>query len=494
MSTLNKDILFLIFEELRDDSKSLFSCLMVNRFWCEIVVPILWKNPWCYKNVNYSNKSNLFIIIAHYLFDDIKEFVTNKEILLPSVLEKSLLFDYLSYCRSINVDTINSIITIGSSLAFNQFFMQQEFYYLFMKKCPELKYLNMRSIEHQLFYFPEAKAHLELLCELKCDTSIDPTYFYGLARLCQYIQRLVIVNIDPRPNHGIVKLIEVQMNLKYFEWEDEDDLGFAHPRTDPYKDVLLALEKKADIINHLKISFLYTDNTLQKVLPKLHKLKTLIVNDFGFFFSEEQMKTFAYRDLEILMINYYTLSETSVIIENSGRHLRKILLEPYQFDDYVDNFSDDTLLFIRKIYENCPSIEYLSLAFSPSKEHFSEFEKLLKDCKNLKSLLFTILNMDAIESEEKILENGEEFLKVLIKSKPTNLREIRFFNDVKFSLEALEEFFGKWRGCPLIVLTTDSIYEDDDYKELINKYKNDGVIKDFRCELFINVVNLDFKI
>uniref|UniRef100_U9SJ23 Uncharacterized protein n=1 Tax=Rhizophagus irregularis (strain DAOM 181602 / DAOM 197198 / MUCL 43194) TaxID=747089 RepID=U9SJ23_RHIID len=43
MSKLNKDILFLIFEELKDDSKSLFSCLMTNRLWCEIVIPILWK-------------------------------------------------------------------------------------------------------------------------------------------------------------------------------------------------------------------------------------------------------------------------------------------------------------------------------------------------------------------------------------------------------------------------------------------------------------------
>src|SRR6266516_7129173 len=150
MSKLNKDILFLIFEELQDDSKSLFSCLMVNRLWCETVIPILWRNPWHY-DINYSNKSYLFTIIAFYLSDDIKELLTRLGIQLLSVSHKSLLFDYLSFCKSINVNTMNIIISIGSSLAYNQFILQQEFYNLFMKKCPEFKYLDMRSIKHQIF-------------------------------------------------------------------------------------------------------------------------------------------------------------------------------------------------------------------------------------------------------------------------------------------------------------------------------------------------------
>src|SRR5205809_7632647 len=102
MSKLNKDILFLIFEELQDDSKSLFSCLMVNRLWCETVIPILWRNPWHY-GINYSNKSYLFPTIAFYLSDDIKESLTRQGIQLPSISHKSLLFDYLSFFKSINV-------------------------------------------------------------------------------------------------------------------------------------------------------------------------------------------------------------------------------------------------------------------------------------------------------------------------------------------------------------------------------------------------------
>ena len=83
------------------------------------------------------------------------------------------------------------------------------------------------------------------------------------------------------------------------------------------------------------------------------------------------------------------------------------------------------------------------------------------------------------------MENGEELLKVLISSAPANLREIRFFDDFKLSLENLEEFLEKWRGRPaLSIITSNNIYKGEDYTKLINKYKNEGVIKDFTFDLF----------
>ncbi|CAG8599776.1 18905_t:CDS:1 [Rhizophagus irregularis] len=496
MAKLNKDILFLIFEELQVDSTSLFSCLMVNRIWCETVIPILWRNPWCY-DINYSNKNYLFMIIASYLSDDIKEFLTRQGIQLPSVSFQPLLFDYLSFCRSINVKTLNTITSIGSSLAYNQFLLQQEFYCLFMKKFQELKCLDMNLIKHQIFYIPEAKNRLESLCELKCDTSIDPSYFYGLARICQYLQRLIIDNVTSKSNSGIAKLIEVQKNLKYFEWTD-DNFNFNYFTDDPYKEAFLELEKKAGFLNHLKLFFLYIDSfdytIMQRLFQKLHNIKTLKFNDFGFN-TRSILKTLVYNDLEILNIDYFTIDETSIIIENSGGHLKEVSLKPYNFIYEDDNFSENSLIFIRRIYENCPLIEYLSLAFLPSKNHFIEFEKLLQVCQNLKLLLLITSNYYVDETENEILKNREEILKILIKSAPTNLREIRFFNEFNVSLEVLEEFLEKWRDRPaLSILTSNSIYEGEDYKNLINKYKNNGVIKSFKFESFVNVEDMNFKI
>src|ERR1051325_7360981 len=122
MSKLNKDILFLLFEELQDDSRSLYSCLLINRLWCETAISVLWKNPWNY-SIDYCDKSSLYYILTSYLPDDIKEFLTRQKIQFPPTSRQSLLFDYLSLCRSMNVYVINKIISIGSPLDYNRFLL-----------------------------------------------------------------------------------------------------------------------------------------------------------------------------------------------------------------------------------------------------------------------------------------------------------------------------------------------------------------------------------
>ncbi|CAB4436646.1 unnamed protein product [Rhizophagus irregularis] len=223
------------------------------------------------------------------------------------------------------------------------------------------------------------------------------------------VERVIINNVNINANHGIVKLIEVQKNLKYFEWIDDLDECY-DIRVDPYKEILLALEKNADTINHLELFFLYSDRTPQK----------------NFI--------------------YY---------------------------DYYDNFNEHSHILIRKIHENCPSIKYLSLIFPPSKQHFNEFEILLQMCQNLKSLLLIIF-MNKIINEEKHLEYGEELLKILIRSSHNNLREIRFLyvKFSLESLEEFFEKW-KCRPA-LSIVTCNRIYKEDNYVKLINKYKNNG--------------------
>jgi hypothetical protein len=432
MPKLNDDVLFLLFEELQNDPKSLFSCMLVNRLWCGTVIPILWKNPWCYEDdINYHNESSLYYIITHYLPDDIKEFLTKQGIQLPPVSYKKLLFDYLSFCRSMNVNVINDIIDVGSSSAYNLFLLQQEVYSLFMRKCPELKYLDIRSIEHQIFYFPGAKTRLDSLCELRCDTSIDPSYFYGLARFCNNIERLIIFNTVFKVNHGIIKLIEFQKNLKYFEWKDDFEY-FDEEFEDIYEETFLALAKKADTLTHFITNFQEECEITfpPKILSDFHSLQILKLNFHPIFdYSyDEQLKKSDYSNLEIFQLDDFTLISTvSCMIKNSGGRLRKILINNYDIGE--ENFDEESLILINAIYENCPLLENLSIAFPSSDEHFVKFEKLLKFCQKLKVLVLSISNINKIlnshNPHEKMSESREKLLKALTRSAPSNLREIR---------------------------------------------------------------------
>ncbi|CAG8641956.1 20026_t:CDS:2 [Rhizophagus irregularis] len=330
----------------------------------------------------------------------VKDFLRIQGIELPLNSCQSLLFDYLSFCRSINVSIINNIISIGAPSAYDEFLLQQEIYSLLIRKCPELKYLDMIKIKHQLFYFPKANIRLDSLCELRCDTIIDSSYYYGLACVCQNIQRLIIINTSSKDNHGIVKLIEIQKNLKYFEWKDDfKEECFI----DPYEVIFPILTKKANTLNHLIIVFEYFEYEhafLLKVLPELHNLKTLIIDDLEL--NNIQLKKLIYRNLETIKIDYITINTATCIIKNSGGHLREILLKYYYSLD-EGYFNEDSLIFIRTVYENCPLVE-----------------------------------------------------------------------------KKLEAFLIKWRGRPaLSIITSDHVYKEENYVKLINKYKNDGVIKNF---------------
>ncbi|EXX56708.1 uncharacterized protein OCT59_029099 [Rhizophagus irregularis] len=490
MSKLNKDILFLIFEELQDNSKYLFSCLMVNRIWCETVIPILWRNPWRYYAINYCKKNSLYSIITSYLSNDIKEFLSKKGIKISG---QSLAFDYLSFCRSINIKIIDDIISIGSSSEYNRFLLQEEIYSFLIKKCPEIKYLNIHGT-YEIVYPPEAKARLESLCELTCDTLIDPRYFYRLAHICQQIQRIVIINNNLNANHGTTKLIEFQKNLKYFGWVDDFIDDYFHfdweQLEDPYTEILNILKKHANTLIHFEISlhfdYLYSTNYdytfLQYALLELHNLKILEINSPRFLDNadfNEKLEMVTYRDLEIIEIDVIDICQVTCIIKSS-LYLKELWINNFHIEK--DFFNDDSLNFVNTICDNCFLIEYLSVPVFPLLEnHFIEFERLLKKCQNLRSLNFK----DACYEKKEALEFGDYLSNVLIREASTNLIDIGIpYSDIEFSLVTLEKFFEKWKGRPAVSLYFDNTYfyrEDNSYMKLFDKYKIEGVIKNINA-------------
>ncbi|CAB4494054.1 unnamed protein product [Rhizophagus irregularis] len=393
-------------------------------------------------------------------------------------------------CRSIDTKIIDIIISIGSSSEYNQFLLQEEIYSLLIKKCPEIKYLNIRGT-YEIVYLPEAKIRLESLCELTCDTLIDPKYFYRLAHICQQIQRIIIINKNLKANYGTIKLIELQKNLKYFKWKDEEYLSELLLE-DPYKDIFNILKKHANTLNYFEVKLQYYcgrhinfydiyddfDYTfLQYTLLELHNLKILDINSPIFLKNNdfnEKLEKVAYRDLEILKIDFIEIYQVNYIIKNS-LYLKELLINDYHWDE--DSFNDDSINFIRTIYENCFLIECLSIPIFPLLEnHFIEFEKLLKRCQNLRSLYFKDTYYKAKE-----LEYGDYLSNSLVKEASINLRVIRISYDIRFSLKAFETFFEKWKGRPAVSIHFDDYYfyhKNGLYMNLISKYKIEGVIKD----------------
>ncbi|UZO06748.1 uncharacterized protein OCT59_027057 [Rhizophagus irregularis] len=88
MVRLNKDILYSLFEYLEDN---LYSCLLVNKTWCEIIVLFLWKDPWnglvyvrsemiLLNNVKSIRELELFIVSSKNNYEIIKLIKAQKKL------------------------------------------------------------------------------------------------------------------------------------------------------------------------------------------------------------------------------------------------------------------------------------------------------------------------------------------------------------------------------------------------------------------------------
>src|SRR5687767_3010854 len=111
---LPADCLNEIFENLEEDKITLYSCLLVNRLWCEVSVRILWRDIWRFKySVSYKHQrqehrveSAILSTLIGCLPSESKELLHNNGIFITTTTSKPLLFNYASFCK---VLTINGI-------------------------------------------------------------------------------------------------------------------------------------------------------------------------------------------------------------------------------------------------------------------------------------------------------------------------------------------------------------------------------------------------
>jgi len=88
-----------IFEHLENDA--LRSCLLVNRFWCEVSVPILW--------TSIRNYNTLTVCLPN----ESKEILHKNEIIIPT--SKPPLFNYATFIKSLSINEIYREIKILQS-------------------------------------------------------------------------------------------------------------------------------------------------------------------------------------------------------------------------------------------------------------------------------------------------------------------------------------------------------------------------------------------
>src|SRR5687768_12604786 len=120
----------------RENKEALYSCLLVNRLWCEVSVQILWKN--------IQNYNTLIACLPN----ESKNFLLENEIIISTPISKPPLFNYVAFIKALSTDEIDrkirKIEILQNCDNNKRILVTQEVFKMFM---------NQISLKRLIFYY-----------------------------------------------------------------------------------------------------------------------------------------------------------------------------------------------------------------------------------------------------------------------------------------------------------------------------------------------------
>ncbi len=271
----------------------------------------------------------------------------------------------------------------------------------------------------------------------------------------------------------MISLIKEQINLSKVKIY-EDDEPYAQGRC---KRIGNALITKSSIIKELDIG-----NSAITFPPLLLEnfQNNLTTFKFGINYEvteelladelESVLKNISIPNLQQLIIyKSCPFSIIAKIVEKTKGDLRKINIGASYSDEYAD-------ILISCIAKHCPKLEYLMVWIS---SNMKELIELYKKCKQLRGLVLHFLGTTYFERD------ADEILKELCDNVSKQLRKFKLIGNWKISKKNLEKFFDNWKKQErnrLDFYIYKSYILQDDYDDIIKKYKGMGVIGDYKYD------------
>ncbi|CAB4426526.1 unnamed protein product [Rhizophagus irregularis] len=96
------ELIYEVIKYFQNDYSTLYSCILVNRLWCRLAIPLLWENPFSIPRKN-------FCVIDIYFNGDLKTKLNEFKIINNS-LPSNTLFNYPKFLKCLN--TYNFILSV----------------------------------------------------------------------------------------------------------------------------------------------------------------------------------------------------------------------------------------------------------------------------------------------------------------------------------------------------------------------------------------------
>ncbi|RIA92955.1 hypothetical protein C1645_820026 [Glomus cerebriforme] len=424
-SKLNKDNIFEILEYLRDDKSSLYSCILINRTWCSITIPIIWETPFSRNNKNWKTFKIIQTLISCLKEEEITtlmnkighslEFIMKPLFYYPTFIKEinfskfeQLIESHYNYFYTntpTNIDLEIFTIQLLGNMIFNNHIKEIIFNYNYIKyfkykhfNCFE-NLINFKGINKSLKYLQIFKLnlyipHISLSSSfqqieeseeiINYITNLLINFFNNLSKITINIKYLSIYlkfdNIERSVSNRICEafsqLIQVQKNLEYLEINEFSG----------YSSLTTSLISKSTSLTTLKINFLKNFHILLLLLSKCTNLITLELTEL---FEIEQDILTDNNDLlppihlENLLIYHLNIRD-NINKQHFISFMKSLFKLSFKIKKIVLEFITFELLDIIKLYSS-NSLEYFSLQLFP--HYVIKFCEILPQFQNLNTLI-----------------------------------------------------------------------------------------------------------
>jgi hypothetical protein len=411
------ELTYEIIKYFRNDFSTLHSCILVNRLWCRLAIPLLWEDPFS----NLIKKNFLY-----YLNDDIFKLKLNENEIKNYLFPSNRLFNYPGFIKYINIWSFIFSVERWISTAPNRIKAENN--------CFAKNYLNDCSLIIRLLFeiFIENEIDLHTL-DIEIPVLYHHTYDQVKDILGLVLQnptcKIKILNLyicdsySPLDNietslveYFILQVVNSQQNLKKIS------LGYNYFPL--YQSLLLS--KNPNCSNTLNTIILYHTNlngvtNLDKVFEHLNVLESVHfiycypLNNSLIQQIVNLTKPFKLKSLFINVISQIESLQLSLQIEP----LRLLLQKS---GNYLENFgfsyNDDLLLkqqLLGLIKKYCKNIKYFDFLGFENQIIYLSFNLIENIKQNLNYLLIKVCEyyqvlFNNIEHSSTILQNLGQIL------------------------------------------------------------------------------------
>jgi hypothetical protein len=383
---------------LKDDPGTLFSCLLVNRCWCRLSVPLLWCHPFEYHGFGELAANIIQVYISCLPVDEL-QILIDEGLELPEC--QPPLFDYPRYLQSfesahftgaimswlstkVNTKTLASVLEDRDmDISTNTYIVQTILGNLLFSRSKGIKDLDIvhfdeddDSLIMDLTTFDDANRTLSRLEKLQFDYSgwseqgdksseIISNLFDFMTQSSHNIQHIYIniTNISdqdlelPQIANSLSNLIKSQNNLR-----DLVMLEFWTPEA--AATIFEALPSQAHSLTYLRLHDLYQDQylVLLQILPTLKNLETLqFIN-----FRPDNDEPLRFKESSGTIINLKNLHYQEEKSQMDVSSLMGPIIRMANLNLRTLSLASVTPDLVELIRQHCPNLTHLSLSLTTS--------------------------------------------------------------------------------------------------------------------------------